>query len=115
MVAFPNVAEAEKQASRYLAQLASESQFEWRPIGSSALFCEPLPEAPCQVMVFVVPVDGGYAPVFGFTVGIKHETRYWQGRIIDENGRPYPPETAIEHLREILPVLIDSSRVSISV
>ncbi|MCQ3804376.1 MAG: hypothetical protein OXC98_04065 [bacterium] len=115
MVVYPNAAEAKKQAGRYLAQLATESQFEWRSIGSSALFCEPVPQAPCQVMVFVVPVEGGFAPVFGFTVGIKHETRYWQGRIVDENGRPYPPETATERLQEILGVLIDSSRVSVSI
>ncbi len=112
MVTFSTVTEAKKQASRYLTLLASESRFEWRPVGSSVLFCEPVPDTPCQVMVFVVPVDGGYAPVFSFTVGIKHETKYWQGRIVDENGRPYPPETAIKHLRQILPVLIDSSRVS---
>ena len=113
MIVFPSVSETEANASEWLERLKSETDYEWEWTTPTALVCEPIPRVPCQVLAFITPVEGGFVPVFAFTVGTKFETRYWQGRITDENDWPLPPETAIMKLRDILGVLVSASRVSL--
>ena len=113
MAVFPVASEAEANASEWLEKLKSEIDYEWEWTTPTALVCEPAPGLPCRVLALITPVEGGFVPVLAFTVGTKFETRYWQGRITDENEEPLPPDIAIMKLRDILGVLVSASRVDL--
>ena len=74
-VAFPSVSEAEANATEWLGELECQIGYEWEWVTPTARTSETVRGLPCQVLAFIVPVEGGFAPVFAFTLGTKYETR----------------------------------------
>ena len=101
---------AEAEAVRWLETLVGDGEYGWAWEASNTLACEPFPGFPCRVMAWAVEDAGGFVPSYAFTAGVKHEGRYWQGWVTDENDRPIPPPDAISELKIILGVLIPASQ-----
>ena len=93
--------------------LAGDSEYDWRWDTPTTLACEPAPRFPCRVMVSATPVGDGFVPCLAFTAGLKYGSRYWQGRITEENDLPLHPQAALSEVKTILGVLILASQTSI--
>ena len=64
-------------------------------------------------MVLTTRTGNGFVPCLAFTVGVKYEGRYWQGRLTDDDGLPLDFQEALSELTTILEVLIPASQIPI--
>lgn len=112
-VRFSSRAEAEAWAAGWLRNLETESDYEWEwePHGSVA--CELAPGVPARVVGMAASVGEEWAPSAIFTVGVKYEGRYWQGRVGEWDRPGTLSGAALLVLDAILKVLASAARTSL--
>ena len=105
--------DARAHSVAWMGAYKERSPHGWRWDTASSLFCEPVPQLPCYVMPLVTgDRSGGYAALLAFTVGVKYEGRYWQGRVPDADGAPVLSENVLDALDSILGVLFGAAQLS---
>lgn len=102
--------EAEAAAVFWMGRFGEDSEHDWRWDTPTMLVSEPVSGFPCRVLVLTVPDADGFVPCLAFTAGLKYESRYWQGRLTNEDDLPLEPRTALTELETILEVLVAASQ-----
>ncbi|MCY3539961.1 MAG: hypothetical protein F4Y75_05010 [Acidimicrobiia bacterium] len=96
---FASPKEAESEAAIWLRRLPSRSRFEWKRDSPDTLVCVLADKAPAQVVAGTYRSESEWCPSLWFTVGVKYEGRYWQGRVGEWDRQeyfpmvPWPPST----------------------
>lgn len=109
---FSSQAEAQHCAVGWLKRLRSHSSYEWNWEPPAALWCEPAPDVPAQVVGSASPAGPRWAPSLWFTVGVKYEGRYWQGRIGELDDATVLSDEALAAFETVLGVLKLAARMS---
>lgn len=112
-VRFSSRADAEAWATGWLRRLETESDYEWDWEPPSSAVCEVAPGVPVRVVGTAAPIGEEWAPSAIFTVGVKYEGRYWQGRVGEWDRPGTLSGAALVVLDAILKVLGSAARTSL--
>ena len=112
-VGFASRGDAEAFAAGWLRTLRVESDYEWEWEPGGSAVCEVAPGVPARVVGMASPIGEGWAPSAIFTVGVKHEGRYWQGRVGEWDRPGVLSGRALVVLDAVLKVLGSAARTSL--
>lgn len=104
-------AEAEKEATKWLAYLVDHGRYEWEWVEPLQLKARPTPNLPCRLLgISGENPDGGHSPLFMLMAGKRRRRRYWQYVTRETgSGEIHPPEQALEDIEWAVDALVLSA------